>query len=84
MVSGNREIERVSSQYFKKMFSLAAPSRADLEDCLRSMEPRVIGEMNEKLQMYFSRVGIEEVVKQMSPLKSPRPDSLGAYFYRSH
>ncbi|XP_042950060.1 uncharacterized protein LOC122282171 [Carya illinoinensis] len=74
MVSGSAEIGRAFGHYFEKLFSSTEPSRADLEGCLSSMEPRVTQDMNDMLLKNFSRIEVEEDMRQMSPLKSPGPD----------
>lgn len=38
--------------------------------------------MNESLTKTFTREDVETAIKQMAPLKSPRPDGYGACFYQ--
>ncbi|XP_041025489.1 uncharacterized protein LOC121265863 [Juglans microcarpa x Juglans regia] len=46
----------------------------DFEQCLVGMERKVTPEMNEALSMDFSRVEVEEALKQMAPLKAAGPN----------
>ncbi|XP_042962354.1 uncharacterized protein LOC122296618 [Carya illinoinensis] len=45
---------------------------------------RVTNEMNMSISRDFTRLEVEEAVKQMAPLKSPSPDGFGACFYQNH
>lgn len=41
-------------------------------------------EMNTSFARAFTREGVEKVLKQMGPLKSPGPNGFRAYFYRKY
>ena len=54
----------------------------ELETCLTGMENRVTPEMNQTLCRAFTEMEVEEALKQMQPMKSPRPDEFSASFFQ--
>lgn len=47
------------------------------------MEPRVTAEMNKSISKSFTRLEVEEAIKQMAPLKSPSLYGFRACFYQN-
>lgn len=50
---------------------------------MQALEPRVTNAMNAFLEKEFSKEEVDEALKMMGFLKTPRPDGFGACFYQS-
>ncbi|XP_041011424.1 uncharacterized protein LOC121255210 [Juglans microcarpa x Juglans regia] len=68
------EIAGAFQSFFTKVYTSSDPSLEIIERCLENVEPRVLAEMNLQLDSVFTRTEVDEAIKQMGPLKSPRPD----------
>ncbi|XP_040986468.1 uncharacterized protein LOC121234565 [Juglans microcarpa x Juglans regia] len=66
------------------LFQTTNPSQEEIEMCLVGMSKRVTTKMNRRLSRRFTPTEVEEVVKQMAPLKAPGPDGFGPCFYQNH
>lgn len=75
-------IEKAFKEHYSETYKTIAPTRTMIKTCLQSLEPHVIGTMNESLQRDFTRAEMEEALKQIGPLKSPGSDGYGASFIR--
>ncbi|KAF5452148.1 hypothetical protein F2P56_027178 [Juglans regia] len=73
-LSSPSEMEGVFNRYFQKLFTSSEPSKDEITNCLKNVEPRVSNEMNVNLTRSFTRLEVEDAINQMAPLKSPGPD----------
>ncbi|KAF5452149.1 hypothetical protein F2P56_027179, partial [Juglans regia] len=83
-LSSPSEMEGVFNRYFQKLFTSSEPSKDEITNCLKNVEPRVSNEMNVNLTRSFTRLEVEDAINQMAPLKSPGPDGFGTCFYQKH
>ncbi|XP_040996181.1 uncharacterized protein LOC121242376 [Juglans microcarpa x Juglans regia] len=82
--SRHEKVEGAFNKYFGSLFTSSSSSQMEIDDCLKYLEARVIGDMNEALTKTFSKNEVEDALKQIAPLKSLGPNCFGACFYQSH
>ena len=66
--------------YFENLFNAGACSQVD--DCLNTMEHKVIPDMQQILSSDFTTEEIKTAVFQIGPTKAPRPDGMNALFHQ--
>ena len=81
-VHDKEEIERMSINYFMELFSTSNPN--GIEDILEAMECKIDQEMAAFLDLPFTPLEVKEVLFQMGPTKSPRPNGMPALFYQNY
>ena len=74
------DIARATIDYFENLF--CAGSCNQMEECLSTVSAKVTTNMQEMLSRDFTTDEIKEVVFQMGPTKTPRPDGMNALFYK--
>ncbi|KAL0367264.1 UNVERIFIED_CONTAM: putative mitochondrial protein [Sesamum radiatum] len=77
-------IREVILDYFSNIFSSVEPYDRDLEEVLRTVQPRVTEEMNQPLIQPYSHDEVLSALSFMSPLKSPGPDGLPPIFFQKY
>lgn len=83
-IEGHKEVEATFKSYFEKLFHSSNASGVEIEECLVGLEAKVLPKMNDTLMRSFSKLEVEEALKQMAPLKAPGPDEFGPCFYQNH
>lgn len=74
-----QDMERVFNNYFKELFNTTRPSQNNIAKCTKLVEKKVTPTSKEKLQQPFTSEEVHEALKQMGPLKSPRPDRIHTF-----
>lgn len=55
-----------------------------MEECLKSIVPKVSVDMNDSSTKILTKAKVEAPLKQMAPLKALGPYGCEAYFYQTH
>ena len=66
--------------YFENLFNAGTCSQVD--DCLNTMEHKVIPDMQQILSSDFTTEEIKTAVFQIGSTKAPRPDDMNALFHQ--
>lgn len=69
---------------FGKHLDILKPIILDIEECIGTMDVKMIATINDQLEKNYTRTEIEEALQQMAPLKSQDLDGYGACFFQSH
>ena len=75
-----KEIASILVAYYQNLFDSSHPMH--IEEVLVATPSLVIEEMNEKLIATFLRSEVDIALKQIEPLKAPRPDGMPPLFYQ--
>ena len=67
-------------QYYERLFTSSGPS--EFKEILDAIQSKVTPRMNQVLVKEFSKVEVKIAIKQMHPLKSPRPNGMPPLFYQ--
>ena len=81
MVSGDESISSMVVDYYSSLYTSLGP--IGIEDVVQFTKPLVTAEMNSNLIGSFSREEVELALKQMAPLKAPRPDGMPLFFSKN-
>ena len=76
------EIGNVFLAYFNNLFTTSRPSCMDT--IFQVMDCKVSREMNDKLDMKFTKDEVKQALFQMNPNKAPGPDGMTACFYQKY
>ncbi|XP_050248972.1 uncharacterized protein LOC126696245 [Quercus robur] len=79
-LEGDEHVEELMLQYYERLFTSSDPM--DFEEILDAVQHKVTLKMNQVLEREFTEVKVKNAVKQMYPLKSPRPDGMPPLFYQ--
>lgn len=82
MIIDQAQISDVFIEFFTKLFT--SSNLSIIESCLCGMNSKVIAKMNSKLMRSFSELEVKEVIFQMTPFSSPRPNGFSAHFYQTN
>lgn len=77
-------IKNMFISYFENLFTPSNPEPNYIENSLTGLQPKVHQAMNNKLMAPFTKTEVEITVKQMFPIKAPRPDGYSAIFYKKY
>ena len=75
-------ISVVLVDYFKELFSSCEAVGTQMMDVLSCIPTIIDEEMNSMLSREFSEQEVVDALKQMAPLKAPRPDGMPPLFYQ--
>ncbi|KAK2656633.1 hypothetical protein Ddye_009685 [Dipteronia dyeriana] len=81
--SKNR-MEDFITRYFSNLFTSSNPRLDHINKVLEGVNRKPTDQMVRLLEMKFSAADVRKVVFYMSPMKSPRKDSLPAIFYQKY
>ena len=73
-------IGRTFVEYFEQLFTSSQPDVSD--KFIDAIHTKVTDRMNSRLLQEFQASEMERTLKQMHPMKAPRPDSMPPLFYR--
>lgn len=82
LVSGDSNVSSMMIDYYSKLFTTS--EARNIEEVVRCTKRVVIDEMNTGLIGNFSKEEVMIALKQMAPLKAPRPDSMPPIFFQHH
>ena len=68
------QIKEIAVEYYNYLFTSSNPS--DMNEILDAIRPSVSADMNIQLSKPFSREEVDTTIKEMDPIKAPRPDGL--------
>lgn len=71
--------EQIVVSYFQRMFTSMNPSSADMERVLSHIMTQLSTEAITALQLPYTRLEVEEVMRQIEPSKAPGPDGFSVY-----
>uniref|UniRef100_A0A2N9GD29 Reverse transcriptase domain-containing protein n=1 Tax=Fagus sylvatica TaxID=28930 RepID=A0A2N9GD29_FAGSY len=74
------QLQSISEQYFKDIFTSSTPSR--IEEAMEAVDRVVDPKMNRRLTRPFKFEEVQRAVFQMHPSKSPRPDDMSCFFFQ--
>lgn len=80
--SGQVDVGRVFTEYFQRLFS--SDGSVSIQECLSTISSKVTHEMNAGLTRPYTPEEVDFALRQMQPMKEPRPDSYGACFFQQH
>jgi hypothetical protein len=75
----NEDVGTTFQQYFRKLFQIEGAIW--LEHCLKGLEGRISGEINESLLQEFSKEEVRAALFQILPSKALVPDRFSAGFF---
>ena len=81
LVLGDENISAMVIDYYSSLFT--SLGSVGIEDVVQFTKPLVTAEMNSNLIGSFSREEVELALKQMAPLKAPRPDGMPLFFSKN-
>ena len=82
MVEDNEGIVECLVQYYQNLLSSENHQFcASATDLIQTM---ITEEMNSKLSSEFTHLEVKQAIKQMTPLKAPRPDGMPPLFYQHY
>ena len=73
-------VAKVASDYFMNIFKAGTCDR--MEDCLNTVNQKIIDDMMEVLSRPYSSEEVKAALFQMGPTKALRPDGMNAFFYQ--
>jgi len=80
LVSGDEGVLAMVVEYYSSLYTSSVP--IEIEEVVQFIKPVVTEEMNRDLIGVFSRDEVEVAVKQMAPLKAPRPNGMPPIFFQ--
>lgn len=81
LVSSDDKVLAMVVDYYSKLFT--SSELADIEEVVQYIRQVVTEEMNRNLIRTFSRDEVEVALKQMTPLKVPKPNGMPPIFSRN-
>ena len=78
---GEHQIATLFVDYFSSLFRLDELAASNMEEVLAATPRVVTHDMNQFLLAKFTKSEVDLALKQMSPLKAPRPDRMPHIFY---
>lgn len=72
------KIEKCFVDYYTELFTSSNP--VDFSEIIEVVQPKVSQEMNSRLLREFQPSEVLQALKQMYPLKAPRPDGISPFF----
>jgi hypothetical protein len=82
LVTDANLIGKQFTEYYQALFT--ATPLEEVEVVLDNIQPCVTQEMNQTLTAQFTKEEVLTAMKQMGPLKAPRPDGMPPIFYQSY
>ena len=82
VVEDNEGITKCVVQYYQNLLSSANQQFCD--SATNSIQTMITEEMNSKLSSEFTHLEVKQAIKQMTPLKAPRPDGMPPLFYQHY
>ena len=82
MIEEEQQIEKALTNHFNKLFQSTATSKFD--PILQGIEAKVTDHMNEELTRSFTEYEVEQALKQMKALTTPRLDDMPPLFYKTY
>ena len=82
LASSEEEVSRMIVDYYKKLFTTSNPH--NIEEVVQFTNQVVSDEMNNCLTRDFSKVEVENALKQMAPLKAPGPNGMPPIFFQHY
>ena len=70
------------NEYYSKLFSSSLPH--DFEHILDGVDTVVTEEMRTNLACLYTSNEVDVAIKEMAPLKAPRPDGMPPLFYQTY
>lgn len=80
MCLDKEEIAQILVTHYQELFHSANPS--NLESVLEAIPTLITPDLNDLLTAEFVKDEVDEALKQMDPLKAPRPDRLPPLFFQ--
>ena len=82
MASSDEEVSVMIVEYYKQLFTTSNPH--DIEEVVQFTKQVVSDDMNNCLIRDFSKVEVENALKQMAPLKASGPDGMPPIFFQHY
>ncbi|XP_030939909.1 uncharacterized protein LOC115964800 [Quercus lobata] len=82
IASGDENVSEMIIEYYKQLFTTSNPH--DIEEVVQHTKKVVSDDMNNCLTRNFSKDEVEKALKQMAPLKAPRPDGMPPIFFQHY
>lgn len=82
LVLGDSNVSSMMIDYYSKLFTTSEPR--NIEEVVQCTKRVVTDEMNTGLIGNFSKEEVMITLKQMAPLKAPRPDGMPPIFFQHH
>ena len=79
---GEHQIATLFVDYFSSLFRSNELAASNMEEVLAATPRVVTHDMNQFLLAKFTKSEVDLALKQMSPLKAPRPDRMPHIFYQ--
>ena len=79
-LDGDEHMEELMLQYYERLFTSSGPT--NFEEMLEAVQHKVSPRMNQLLVKEFTAAEVENDIKKMYPLKSPRPGGTPPLFYQ--